>query len=68
MAKKGSKRIMLCGHCLKEFEARELNVVNIEMHKGHPSHGYYGVYICDKCEPKFELDRRQPKQNPYKNI
>jgi len=61
MAKKtGSKQIVLCAHCLKESEIRSLIPIDIEMHKGHPHHGYYTTFVCEKCEPKFQLDRRKP--------
>ena len=50
----------LCARCLTTAKFKELNQVSIEMHHGYPEHGYYTVFVCDKCEPKFALDRRKP--------
>lgn len=67
MAKKKAKnksrsvKDAVCASCLGSFKFKELTKVNIEMHRGYPENGYYSVWICDKCEPKFELERRAPK-------
>lgn len=63
MAKKSkSVKDAVCARCIGSFKFKELNRVYIQMHRHDPNSGYYGVYVCDKCEPKFELDRREPTQ------
>ena len=66
MAKKKAKnksrsvKDAICPSCLGAFKFKELTKVTIEMHRGYPENGYYSVWVCEKCEPKFELDRRKP--------
>ena len=55
-----STKETVCASCLTSAKFKELNQVSIEMHRGYPEHGYYSVFVCNKCEPKFELDRRKP--------
>ena len=58
--KKKSRRVMetVCSGCIGTFKFKELNLVHVTMHENNPSSGYYGTYVCDKCEPKYRLSRR----------
>ena len=61
--KKKSKSVKdaICSGCIGSFKFKELNQVILTMHQNSDdANNYYGVYVCDKCEPKFRLDRRQP--------
>lgn len=52
--KSRSKKDACCHSCLKSAQYKELNAVQIPMHRGFPETGTYGVYVCDTCLTKYE--------------
>ena len=57
MAKKSrSKKEACCHHCLADAKFNELNRVQVPMHRGFAESGHYGVYVCDKCLSKYEVN------------
>lgn len=55
-------RTCLCSRCLKAIPYKEAIIVEITMHADKPEHGYYSTRVCEKCEPKFQIDRRRPTE------
>ena len=53
---------MLMFTLLKSIPYKEAIIVELTMHADKPEHGYYSTRVCEKCEPKFQIDRRRPTE------
>lgn len=47
MDKKSS--VMICSHCIGEFNPTDLYWVNKPMHRNSEKHGIYRTPYCEKC-------------------